>query len=422
MLDLKFIRANPDLVKEAARKKQVEVDIDRIIALDEQRRRLLVEVEALKAQRNEVSRQVGALKREGKDATELIEQMGTVGDRIKALDEQARETDAELYDLMLQVPNLPDPDVPYGEDESGNVEVRAWGEPRQFAFEPQPHWDLGVNLDGLDFERAAKIAGSRFTVMKGGIAKLNRAVVNFFLNYHLEHGYTEVLPPVIVNTQSYIGTGQFPKFKDDVFALADTDYYLASTAEVPLVNMHRDEILAAEDLPIKYAGYSGCFRAEAGAAGRDTRGLIRQHYFEKVEMVQIVKPEGSNEVLEEMVGSAEALLQALGLPYRVVFMCTGDMGFTQSRKYDLEVWMPSYNRYVEISSCSNVGDFQARRANIRYRPHAQAKPEFVHILNGSGLAVGRTVAAILENYQNEDGSITVPEVLRPFMGTDRIEK
>lgn len=419
MLDLKFVRTNPDVVRQALINKGVSVDLDRILALDVERRQGLAEVEQLKARRNQVSKQVGQLKQQGQDASAIIAEMGAIGDRIKELDDRGRQVEAELQDLLLQLPNIPAPDVPVGKDESGNVEVKRWGEPRRFGFPVKPHWDLGVRLDVLDFERAAKVTGSRFTIIKGGLARLNRALVSFFLDHHVERGYREVLPPVIINTASYYGSGQFPKFKEDVFSLAGTDYHLSSTAEVPLINMHRDEILDEALLPLKYAGYSGCFRSEAGAAGRDTRGLIRQHYFEKVEMIQFTRPEESERALMEITESAEAILEKLGLPYRRMFMCTGDMGFGQYKKYDIEVWMPSYERYVEISSCSNMSDFQARRANIRYRP-AGGKPEFVHTLNGSGLAVGRTLAAIMENYQNEDGSITVPEALRPYYGADRI--
>ncbi|BAD38995.1 serine--tRNA ligase [Symbiobacterium thermophilum] len=421
MLDLRFVRTNPDVVRQALINKGVSVDLDRILALDVERRQILAEVEQLKARRNQVSKQVGILKQQGQDVSAIIAEMGAIGDRIKELDDRERQVSDELQDLLYQLPNLPAPDVPVGPDETGNVEVKRWGEPRQFAFPVKPHWDLGVAMDGLDFERAAKVTGSRFSFIKGGLARLHRALVSFFIDYLTERGYREVLPPVIINTASYYGSGQFPKFKEDVFSLAGTDYHLASTAEVPLVNMHRDEILDEAVLPLRYVGYSGCFRSEAGAAGRDTRGLIRQHYFEKVEMVQFTRPEESEQALMEIVANAEGMLEQLNLPYRRMLMCTGDMGFGQYKKYDIEVWMPSYERYVEISSCSNMSDFQARRANIRYRP-AGGKPEFVHTLNGSGLAVGRTLAAVMENYQNEDGSITVPEVLRPYTRCERIER
>lgn len=419
MLDLKFVRANPDVVRQALVNKGVDVDLDRILALDVERRQIIAEVEQLKAKRNDVSKQVGILKKQGQDATAIIAEMGNIGDRIKELDERSRQVEEELEGLMYTLPNVPSPEAPVGRDDSDNVEARRLGAPRQFTFAVKPHWDLGTGLDGLDFERAGKVTGARFTIIKGGVARLSRALVTFFINHHLGNGYREVLPPVIVNTASYYGSGQFPKFREDVFTLKDTDYYLSSTAEVPLVNMHRDEIIDAKQMPIKYVGYSGCFRSEAGAAGRDTRGLIRQHYFEKVEMVQFTRSEESNQALEDIVGSAEAILQKLNLPYRKLLMCTGDMGFGQYKKFDLEVWMPSYERYVEISSCSNMSDFQARRANIRYRSES-GKPEFVHTLNGSGLAVGRTLAAVMENYQNEDGTITVPDVLRPYTGCDVI--
>ncbi len=419
MLDLKFVRTNPDIVRQALVNKGVDVDLDRLLALDVDRRQILTEVEQLKAKRNEVSKQVGVLKKQGQDASAVIAEMGDIGDRIKELDERARQVEEDLQALLYQLPNIPSPEAPVGRDDNDNVEVSRWGTPRAFNFAPKAHWDLGAGLDGLDFERAGKVTGSRFVFMKGGIARLHRALISFFLDHHMANGYREVLPPVIVNTASYYGSGQFPKFKEDVFALAGTDYYLSSTAEVPLINMHREEIVDAKQLPIKYTGYSGCFRSEAGASGRDTRGLIRQHYFEKVEMIQFTHPEESARALEEITNSAEALLQKLNLPYRKLLMCTGDMGFGQFKKFDLEVWMPSYERFVEISSCSNMSDFQARRANIRFRAEG-GKPEFVHTLNGSGLAVGRTLAVVLETYQNEDGTITVPEVLRPYVGYDII--
>ncbi|HEY8345789.1 MAG TPA: serine--tRNA ligase [Symbiobacteriaceae bacterium] len=415
MLDMKLIRNNPDLVRDALVKKGVSVDLDRILELDQERRRTLAEVERLKARRNEVSKQVGILKRQGQDVSGIIAEMGTIADRIKEMDDHVRKVEEELQALLYTLPNIPSPDVPVGKDENDNVEVHRWGTPREFPFPPKPHWELGVAMDGLDFERAAKVTGSRFSFIKGGLARMHRALVTFFIDHHLANGYREVLPPVIVNTASYYGSGQFPKFKEDVFSLAGTDYHLSSTAEVPLINMHRDEILDASLLPLKYVGYSGCFRSEAGAAGRDTRGLIRQHYFEKVEMIQFTRPDQSDQALEEITRSAEQILEKLNLPYRRMLMCTGDMGFGQYKKYDVEVWMPSYGKYVEISSCSNMSDFQARRANIRYRTET-GKLEFVHTLNGSGLAVGRTLAAVMENYQNEDGSITVPEALRPYMG------
>lgn len=416
MLDLRYIRQNPDAVKKACADKQVVVDIDRILALDTERRAGLGEVEQLKARRNAASGEVAKLKRAGQDASQIIAEMGQVNERIKVLDERLREVEGELDALLLTVPNIPDPEVPVGPDETYNVEVKRWSSPRDFAFTPKPHWEIGGSLDGLDFERAAKVAGARFAIMKRGVARLHRALITFFLDEALAQGYVEVLPPSIVNSASYTGSGQFPKFKEDVFRLENTDLYLSSTAEVPLVNMHRDEILPPEALPVKYAGFSGCWRAEAGAGGRDTRGLVRMHYFEKVELVQFTRPEDSNQALEAMTGHAEMLLEKLNIPYRRLFMCTGDMGFTQAKKYDVELWMPSYGRYVEISSCSNIGDFQARRANIRYRPEKDARPEFVHTLNASGLALSRALAAVLETYQNADGTVSVPEVLRPYMG------
>ncbi len=416
MLDLKFIRANPDVVRDAMTKKNVAVDLERILALDVQRRDLLAQVESLKNQRNVVSEQVGRLKKAGRDATIVVEEMRRVGDEIKALDEQVGQAEEELQGLLLTVPNLPDPDAPVGPDERGNVEIRRWGEPRRFNFDPKPHWDVGTALDILDFERAAKITGTRFVVMKGGAARLTRALIAMMIDLHTgRHGYREIAPPLMVNRQSMVGTGQFPKFEDDVFAIRDTDYALIPTAEVPLINFHRDEILKAADLPLRYVAYTPCFRSEAGAAGRDTRGLVRQHQFDKVEMVMLAAPAESSQALEEITRHAEEVLEALELPYRVLAMCTGDMGFTQAKKYDLELWMPSYGRHVEISSASNCRDFQARRANIRFR-NEQGKLEFVHTLNASGVAVGRTVAALLENYQEPDGSVTVPAALRPYMG------
>lgn len=421
MLDLKFIRANPEIVRDAAAKKGVSVDLDRILALDEERRRLLTEVEALKARRNAVSQEVARLKKAGQDAAGLIEEQRQAGERIKQLDERVRAVEAELDELLLTVPNIPDADAPVGPDETGNVEIRRWGEPRRFEFAPKPHWEIGAALDILDFERAAKTTGARFVFLKGAGARLTRALVDFMIDLHTrEHGYREVWPPLMVNGASMVTSGQFPKFAEDVFALRGDTYYLIPTAETALVNLHRDEILKAADLPLNYCAYSPCFRSEAGAAGRDTRGLIRMHQFDKVELVKFTRPEESARELERITADAEAVLQRLGLPYRVLLMCTGDMGFQQAKKYDLELWMPSYDRYVEISSASNIRDFQARRGNIRFR-NEDGKVEFVHTLNASGLAVSRTVAAILENYQQADGSVTIPEALRPYMdGVERI--
>jgi seryl-tRNA synthetase len=348
--------------------------------------------------------------------------MQEVASQIKRLDQQVAEVEKQVKELLLSIPNIPDQSVPVGVDESDNVEIRKWGEPRKFDFEYKAHWDLGEDLDILDFERGSKVTGARFTFLKGAGARLERALVNFMLNLHTdEHGYKEVFPPFIANADSMTGTGQLPKFAEDMFKLEGLDYYLIPTAEVPVTNLYRDEILKAEDLPQYLCAYSACFRAEAGAHGRDTRGVIRQHQFNKVEMVKFVKPEDSYQELEKITADAEDVLQKLGLPYRVVTLSTGDLTFSSAKTYDLEVWMPAYQTYREISSCSNFEDFQARRAGIRYRPEPEASTEYVHTLNGSGLAVGRTVAAIMENYQNEDGTITVPEVLRPFMGTDIIE-
>ncbi|WP_031406378.1 serine--tRNA ligase [Geobacillus vulcani] len=418
MLDVKLLRTQFQEVKEKLMQRGGDLaNIDRFEQLDKERRRLIAEVEELKSKRNDVSQQIAVLKREKKDAELLIAQMREVGDRIKQMDEQIRELEAELHDLLLSIPNVPHDSVPVGQSEEDNVEVRRWGEPRSFSFEPKPHWEIADQLGLLDFERAAKVAGSRFVFYKGLGARLERALINFMLDIHLdEFGYEEVLPPYLVNRASMIGTGQLPKFAEDAFHLDSEDYFLIPTAEVPVTNLHRDEILAADDLPIYYAAYSACFRAEAGSAGRDTRGLIRQHQFNKVELVKFVKPEDSYDELEKLTRQAETVLQRLGLPYRVVALCTGDLGFSAAKTYDIEVWLPSYGTYREISSCSNFEAFQARRANIRFRRDPKAKPEYVHTLNGSGLAIGRTVAAILENYQQEDGSVIVPEALRPYMG------
>lgn len=424
MLDLRFVRANPEAVREGMRKKRVDAPLDELLELDARRRRFLVEVESLKARRNAASAEVARLKKEGCDATALIEETRAAGDRIKELDEEVRSLDERIGQILLYIPNLPDASVPEGKDSDDNVEVRRWGEPTTFAFEPKAHWDLGVDLDILDFERAVKISGARFVVEKGWGAKLERAVINFFLDLHTrEHGFTEVFPPFVVNRDSMVGTGQIPKFAEDMYKVEGAELYLIPTAEVPVTNLYRGEILDGEKLPLYHCAYTACFRAEAGAAGRDTRGLIRVHEFNKVELVKFVRPETSFDELEKLVGNAEVCLQRLGLPYRVVLICTGDMGFSNAKQYDLEVWMPSYGRYVEISSCSNFTDYQARRADIKFRPAKGAKPEFVHTLNGSGLAVGRTVAAILENYQQADGSVVVPEVLRPYLGgLERIMK
>lgn len=418
MLDVKIMRNDFERVEKALqdRGKSLEL-ISGFAPLDGKRRELLQESESLKNRRNMVSAEVAKRKKNKEDADELIIEMREVGDRIKELDDEVRALEAQIDELMLAIPNIPHQDVPVGASEEENVEVRRWSEPRQFDFTPKAHWDIATDLGILDFEAAAKVTGSRFTFYKGLGARLERALINFMMDLHSdEHGYEEMLPPYIVNQDSLYGTGQLPKFEEDLFKLTEDGYYLIPTAEVPVTNFHRDEILSAEDLPRNYVAYSSCFRSEAGAAGRDTRGLIRQHQFNKVEMIKIVHPDQSYDELEKMTANAERVLQLLKLPYRVLALCTGDLGFTAAKTYDLEVWLPETGAYREISSCSNVEDFQARRANIRFRPEAKAKPEFVHTLNGSGLAVGRTVAAILENYQLEDGRVEVPEILRPYMG------
>lgn len=423
MLDLKFIRANPDLVRAGLKKKKAEANLDALLALDEKRRAKLTEVEQLKARRNAVSEEVARLKKAGQNADAIIVEMRQVADRIKTLDDEVKGIDAEIEEILHRIPNLPHDSVPVGEDERANVEVRRWGQPRQFSFEPKAHWDLGTQLDILDFDRAGKISGARFTVYRGLGARLERALINFMLDLHTrEHGYTEVLTPFMVNADSAFGTGQLPKFKDDMFMVVNNGYFLIPTAEVPVTNLHRDEIIPGELLPLKYCAYSPCFRAEAGAAGRDTRGLIRQHQFQKVELVKFTTPESSYEELEKLTHDAERVLQLLELPYRVVVLSSGDMTFSSAKTYDLEVWLPSYNAYKEISSCSNFEAFQARRMNARYRPVGGGKAEYVHTLNGSGLAVGRTVAAILENYQRADGTVEVPRALRPYMGVDAIAR
>lgn len=417
MLDVKYLRANFEEVKNKLQHRGEDLtDFGKFEDLDVKRRELILETEQLKSRRNEVTQQVAALKREKQDADHLIVEMREVGDKIKELDDQLRVVEEELENLMLSIPNIPHESVPIGETEDDNVEDRKWGEVRNFEFEPKPHWEVAEHLKILDFERAGKVTGSRFVFYKGLGARLERALISFMLDLHVdEHGYKEVLPPYMVNRASMTGTGQLPKFEEDAFRIESEDYFLIPTAEVPVTNMHRDEILSSEDLPISYAAYSACFRSEAGSAGRDTRGLIRQHQFNKVELVKFVKPEDSYNELEKLTGHAEKVLQLLGLPYRVLSMCSADLGFTAAKKYDIEVWIPSYGTYREISSCSNFEGFQARRANIRFRREAKAKPEHVHTLNGSGLAIGRTVAAILENYQQADGSVIIPEVLRPYM-------
>ncbi|NMD42754.1 MAG: serine--tRNA ligase, partial [Firmicutes bacterium] len=408
---------HPQTVKEAMVKKNEPADLDRLLELDHDRRRLLQQTEELKQLRNRVSREIGLAKGGPAGAEQKKEEMRRVAAQIKELDEELRRFDLEMEQIMLRLPNIPDPAVPTGDDEADNQEVRSWGRLPDFAFAPQPHWDVGESLGILDFPRAGKIAGSRFALYCGEGARLERALINFMLDLHTgEHGYREIFPPFLVNSGSMTGTGQLPKFAEDAFKIEGTDYYLIPTAEVPVTNLHRDEIIDGALLPLRYVAYSACFRAEAGAHGRDTRGLIRQHQFNKVELVKFVLPENSPTELESLTADAEKVLQLLGLPYRVMLMCSGDLGFAAAKKYDLEVWLPSAGTYREISSCSNFTDFQARRAGIRYRPAPGQKAQFVHTLNGSGVAIGRTVAAILENYQQEDGSVVLPQVLRPYFG------
>ena len=424
MLDIKSLRQEPERIKEALKKRNNDLDITPAIELDKKRRAVLQEAEQKKAQQNAISKKIPAMKKAGEDTAPIFAEMKELSNEIKGYDEQVREIDEELRNFMLRIPNIPNDSCPVGKDDSENVEVRRWGEPRKFDFEFKPHWDLGTDLDILDFERGTKIAGTRFTVYKGLGSRLERSVIQYFLNSHTEeNGYTEIFPPFMVNRASMTGTGQLPKFEEDAYNVKNNDFFMIPTAEVPVTNLHRDEILDGTKLPIKYCAYSACFRAEAGSAGRDTRGLIRQHQFNKVEMVKFAHPDHSYEELESLTNDAERLLQGLGLPYRVVCLSTGDLGFSSAKTYDLEVWMPSYGRYVEISSCSNFEDYQARRANIRFKDSPKDKAQFVHTLNGSGLAVGRTVAAIMENYQNADGSITIPEALVGYMGgRDKITK
>jgi seryl-tRNA synthetase len=424
MHDIKFIRANAELVKEHLANKHIDDGaelVDEVLQLDEQRRSALFEVEQLKKQRNEASQQVAKLKKSGEDATQIIEETRHLGDRIGALDADAREVDAVLAARLLEIPNIHAPDVPLGAEEDNNVEVRKWGEIPQFGFEPKPHWEIGENLRIIDFERGVKISGSRFYVLRGAGARLERALITLMLDVHTQqHGYEEILPPVLVREEAMTGAGVLPKFGDDAYHIGRDDLWLIPTAEVPVTALHSEEILDAAQLPIKYAAYSACFRSEAGAAGRDTRGLIRVHQFNKVELVKFVAPEYSYEELEKLTRDAETILEMLELPYRTVEHCTGDLGFKATKAYDVEVWLPTQSTYREISSCSNFEAFQARRSGIRYRPLDEngkpGKPEFVHTLNGSGLAIGRTMAALLENFQNEDGSVRIPAALRPYLG------
>jgi seryl-tRNA synthetase len=420
MLDAKFARENIEIIKESLMNRNYEISLDDFLKDEEQRRSLLKESEELRNRRNVVSEEIGALRTQKQDASQLIDEMKLVSDRIKAFDDQLKTLEEHTNDFLLNVPNVPHHSVPVGKDETGNVEVRKWGEPGEFDFEPLNHWDIGAILNILDFDRAAKIAGARFCLTKGAGARLERALMNFMLDMHAANGYTEVFPPIIVNKDSMRGTGQLPKFEMELFKISDPEFYLIPTAEVPVTNIHRNEILHEKDLPIYYTAYTPCFRREAGSYGKDVRGLIRQHQFNKVELVKFVKPEDSFDELESLTHAAEDILQRLELPYRVVALCTGDMGFAAAKTYDLEVWLPGQQRYREISSCSNFTDFQARRANIRFKREGRKGTEFVHTLNGSGLAIGRTVVAILENCQQKDGSVVVPDALRPYMGIEII--
>jgi seryl-tRNA synthetase len=427
MLDLKLVRERTEEVKARIRRRGGEIDLGDFLALDEKRRRVQQEADDLRRKRNEVSEEIGRLKKTGQQADDKVAEMRAVGDAITALEAISRETEDAQRNILLNIPNLPHESVPDGRDETGNVEVKRWSpegtEPPRFSFVPKPHWDLAEYLDIIDFDRAAKITGARFALYKGVGARLERALINFMLDLHTtEHGYLEVLPPFMVNRASMTATGQLPKFEEELFKVENGTYFLIPTAEVPVTNIHRDEILSDEDLTLKYTAYTPCFRREAGSYGKDTRGLIRQHQFNKVELVKFARPQDSYQELEALLADAEEVLKRLGLPYRVITLCTGDMGFSAAKTYDIEAWLPAQDRYREISSCSNFEDFQARRGNIRYKPKGSKKTEFVHTLNGSGLAVGRTVVAILENYQQPDGTVMVPEVLRTYMGgTERIE-
>lgn len=416
MLDIKLIRQEPEKVKAALKRRKAEDRIDELLKLDGERRDVLFSVEQLKNKQNTASKQIPVLKKEGKDVAPIFAEMKELSEEIKELDVKVREIDEKIEKIMLSIPNIPNGDVPDGDTDEDNVEVRKFLEPTKFDFEPKSHWDIGEDLNILDPQTAAKITGARFTVYRNLGARLERAIVNFFLDTHTSRGYGEIFPPYMVHRRSMVGTGQLPKFEEDAFKVVDTDYFLIPTAEVPVTNMYREEILPYEKLPIKHVAYSACFRSEVGSAGRDVKGLIRQHQFNKVELVKFVDPETSYDELEKLTRDAEYVLQLLKLPYRVVKICVGDLGFTAAKKYDIEVWMPSYNRYVEISSCSNFEDFQARRAGIKFKKDVKDKPQFVHTLNGSGVAIGRTVAAILENYQNADGTVTVPDALKPYMG------
>jgi seryl-tRNA synthetase len=426
MIDLKRIRNNPDEIKVKMENRGENFDlslIDEVVELDQKRRNILIEVEELKNKRNTTSAEIPKLKKQSIDVSETMKEMKQLSDTIKNHDIELNKIDERIEYIMMRIPNIPHDSVPNGSTDEDNVEIKKWGDIRKFNFQPKEHWTIGTENNLLDFERAGKITGSRFTVYKGLGARLERSLINYFLDTHTsENGYDEILPPYMVNRSSMTGTGQLPKFEEDAFKVSDTDYFLIPTAEVPVTNIYRDETIEGDKLPIKYAAYSACFRSEAGSAGRDTRGLIRQHQFNKVELVKFTKQEESYDELNKLVEDAESVLQGLGLPYRVVKICKGDLGFTAALKYDIEVWMPSYNKYVEISSCSNFEDFQARRTNVKYKDDPKAKPKFVHTVNGSGVAIGRALAAVLENYQNEDGSISVPHVLRTYMGCEKITK
>ncbi len=420
MLDIKRIRSDFEDVKKSVESRgHGDFGLSELPEIDMRKREILAKVEAMRSEQNKKSKLIPLLKKEGKDTSDVMAEMKKLSEEVKALAAESDALEEQIEELLLGIPNTPHCDVPSGTDDSDNVEIRKWGEPPKFEFEPKAHWDIGAALDIFDFERAAKIAGTRFTVYKALGAKLERAIINFMLDLHTaEHGFVEIMPPFMVNRAAMTGTGQLPKFEDDMFHLPAKDFFLIPTAEVPVTNLHMDELLMESDLPIYYTAYTPCFRKEAGSAGKDTRGLIRQHQFNKVELVKFVKPEDSYKELESLTAAAEEVLKRLGLPYRVVALSSGDLGFSSAKTYDLEVWMPSYGRYVEISSCSNFEDFQARRANIRFRPNDKEKPQFVHTLNGSGVAAGRATAAVLENFQQADGSVTVPEVLRPYLGCD----
>lgn len=423
MLDIRAIRSNPEEIKRKLRRRGQEFRIDDILKLDEERRQVIFEVEELKSNKNKVSEEVAKLKKAKQDAEAMVLEMREVSEKIKEMDDRVKALDEEITGILMTIPNTPYDGIPDGNSEADNLEIRKYGEPTKFEYDPKAHWDIGVDLNILDFETAGKVTGARFTFYKGLGAKLERALINFMLDTHSEKGYTEIFPPFMVHRRSMMGTGQLPKFEEDAFKVQNTEYFLVPTAEVPITNMYREQILEGKMLPIKHTAYTACFRAEAGSAGRDTRGLIRQHQFNKVELVKFVDPEKSYEELEQLTEDAESILKLLKLPYRVVCLCASDLGFSSAKTYDIEVWMPSYGRYVEISSCSNFEDFQARRADIKFRPEVKEKPRFIHTLNGSGLAVGRTVAAILENFQQGDGSVVIPEALRPYMGgLDRIRK